>query len=237
MHYQLKKNIMLKFLLYSFLLSLLACSTSKDISVQKSKNSKFMHDDLDVKLWQEKFENRDRDVYVNRLKIVEQMNIRPSDKVADIGAGTGFFLEPIHKRLGEFGVLWAVDISPGFIKFMESRGEKENLDKLKVLLGSADSSNLASGSIDKVILVNTYHHFDRPAIMLSDLKRVLKSGGELIIVDFDTLFGKKYPWIIKHTKETKIAVIETVNKYFTFKSESSIKLKHNFMLHFLKDNE
>lgn len=227
---------MIKILLYSLVLCFLSCSSTKDPNGHKSKNQKFMHDDLDVKLWQEKFENRDRDVYVNRFKIVEQMNIQPFDKVADIGAGTGFFLEPIHKRLGEFGVLWAVDISPGFIKFIESRGKKEKLTRLKVLLGTDKTSNLASGSMDKIILVNTYHHFDRPAIMLLDLKRVLKTGGELIIVDFDTLFGEKYPWIIKHTKETKKAVIKTVNEYFTFKKESRIKLKHNFMLHFIKSN-
>jgi ubiquinone/menaquinone biosynthesis C-methylase UbiE len=193
-----------------------------------------MQDDLDVVLWQEKFENRDRDVYVNRIPIVEQLDIQPSDKIADIGAGTGFFLAPIHKKLGEFGVLWAVDISPAFIDFMIARGKKENLTKLKVLHGREDSSKLASNSLDKVILVNTYHHFDRPDVMLKDIKRILKSGGDLFIVDFDTDFGKEYPWIIKHTKEDKKAIVTNISKYFKFKNDIKIGLKHNFMLHFSK---
>ena len=212
-----------------------ACSTQKHThnSPQVSDNAKFLKDDLDVKLWQERFENRDRDVYKNKDQIVQNLQLKAGDRVVDVGAGTGFFLKPLHDQVGEKGLVYAVEISPAFVKFLRARGDKEGITNLKVIKGGLDQTNLPIGSVDKVFVCDTYHHFDKPQNMLDDFRKILKPGGELIIVDFDREKGKSREWIAKHIKLSKEDYINQIQGYgFELKRESGDFLTENFMLHF-----
>lgn len=212
-----------------------ACSSTPKVKHSATSNAKFLSDDLDVKLWQERFENRDRDVYKNREKIIEAINLSPGQVVADIGAGTGFYLKLISNKVTATGKVVAVDLSPRFVSFLKGRGEKENIKNLEVVLGSTTSTNLPENSIDKIFVVNTYHHFDDKDQMLNDFKTILKTGGEVIIVDFD-INKRNDSWVAKHLDHTKKDVINEISKYFTYIKESKIGLAENFMLHFKKES-
>lgn len=217
---------------FLFIALISSCSTKDKHSPAKS-NEKFLKEDLDVALWQERFENRDRDVYKNMDKIVSALDIKPGETVADVGAGTGFFLKPIFNEITSAGKLIAVDISPKFVSFLKARGTRENISNLEVIKGSTTSTNIADNSVDLVFICDTYHHFENREEMLKDLSRALKKGGRLVIVDFD-LSKKDDSWVARHLDETKGDFIKEISKFFKFEKESKIGLSENFMIHFKK---
>lgn len=220
------------------LISLISCAVGKDKHHKHHKydgsmNEKYLRDDLDVKLWQERFENRDRDVYKNRNKIVAAMKLKPGQNIADVGAGTGFYLKLLHDKVAPTGEVHAVEISPGFVKYLNARAKHEKLENVKVVKGGLDKTGLAVASMDKIFVCDTYHHFDHPGKMLTDFRNVLKKNGELIIVDFNRVEGKSRKWVLGHIKKNKSEYISEIEAYgFKFSHESKLNLDENFMLHF-----
>jgi ubiquinone/menaquinone biosynthesis C-methylase UbiE len=149
-------------------------------------NKKFTARDVDVQKFVKQFENDSRDVYVNRQEIVRAVSPRPGDSVADIGAGTGLFTLLFAERVGPKGTVYAVDISPAFVKYIAERAERGGYSRVvKTVLNTASSTELPPGSIDVAFLCDTYHHFDEPAKMLASIRRALRPGGKLILIDFD----------------------------------------------------
>lgn len=231
---------MQKSLLFCLLIGLIACASGPhkedDSDKKHSMNDKFLKDDLNVKLWQERFENRDRDVYKNREKIVEALKLEPGQYLADVGAGTGFYLKLFHDKLTETGKIYAVELAPKFIEFIEARSKAEGLSTVTAIKGGLDSTNLPANSVDIIFLCDTYHHFDNPQLMLKDFFRVLRKGGRLVIVDFNLIPGKSRKWILDHITKTKAQYIQEISlQYFKFSHESKINLDENFMLHFIRN--
>jgi ubiquinone/menaquinone biosynthesis C-methylase UbiE len=196
-------------------------------------NKRYTKEDLNVKLWQERFENRDRDVYQQKDSIVNAMKIQPNDRIVDVGAGTGFFLKQFNDKVGAMGKVYAVEISPGFITFLRERKELENLLTLEVVKGQEISTMLKDNSVNKIFVCDTFHHFGNPKYMLNDFKRILKPGGEIFIVDFNRVEGKSRKWILDHIHKSKQDYIKQIES-FGFKFEEDIKtsLKENFLLKF-----
>jgi len=230
--------------IYSVILTLIfvSCAQTPKISHKKHKvhkssmNDKFLGDDLNVKLWQERFENRDRDVYKNKEKITRSLKLKKGQVVADIGAGTGFYLSLLHKEVAPTGKVFAVELAPKFIEFIKARSKAENLSNVIAVKGGLDTTNLESNSVDKIFVCDTYHHFDKPSQMLRDFFRVLRPGGELIIVDFNLVPGKSRKWILEHITKTKEEYITEITAgFFKFSHESKINLEENFMLHFKRN--
>jgi ubiquinone/menaquinone biosynthesis C-methylase UbiE len=200
-------------------------------------NRKFMDPKMNLGKWKEDFESLSRDVYKHKSKIVEALEIKPGDHVADIGAGTGAFLSALNSKVANKGKVYAVEISPKFVEFMKKRVQLENLSSVEVVLGTPNSSNLKSSTVDTVLLVNVYHHLDKTETMLNDFQRILKKTGKLVIVDFDRRPGISSEWIMKHTRLTEKEHIEEIENYgFTFVKKVEIPFKDNFMLIFKKVN-
>ncbi|WP_194744794.1 class I SAM-dependent methyltransferase [Thermaurantiacus tibetensis] len=148
-------------------------------------NQRWLAPDLDAAAWARRFEDPGRDVIANREAIVTALGLRPGQAVADVGAGTGAFLGALARAVGPEGRVYAVDISPGFAAFMAERAAREGLANVTVILGRADDPTLPPAALDAVLTVNTFHHFEAPEAMLGHLRRALKPGGQLVVVDFD----------------------------------------------------
>ena len=196
-------------------------------------NKKFIDPDLDVQKWKHNFESKNRDVFAHREQIVEALSIEKGEVVADIGAGTGAFLHELHQKVGPRGRVFAVEISDRFIEFMKERVDKESLTSVNVVKGGYEETSLTPNSIDKILLVDVYHHFDNPKAMLSDFKKILKEGGQLAIVDFDKKPGKSRPWVLKHMRLDQEGYIEELNANgFKLLKRIDIPFEENFMLIF-----
>lgn len=152
----------------------------------ESINKKFEDPALDVDAFVKRFESESREVYAKRAEILDACAVRPGMCVADVGAGTGAYTFPFAEKVGPDGTVYAVDISPAFLKYLGEHAAKKGLAKVvKPVKGSQSSLNLPAGSVDLVFICDAYHHFEKPAAMLASIHKALRPGGQVVLIDFD----------------------------------------------------
>lgn len=195
-------------------------------------NKKFLDPGLDPKPFSKEFEEKNRDVISHREEILKAAGLRQGSVVVDLGAGTGSFLKGLSERVGPQGKVIAVDISPAFIKFMKARSEKEKIKNVEFFLNTENTIGLPEQSVDAVVCIDTYHHFEHPEKMLEAIRKILKPQGKFIVVDF-----KKTPharqWIKGHIRTYQQGYVkEITDSGFDFVQEEAIPFKESFMLTF-----
>lgn len=124
---------------------------------------------------------RDERLQINR--VMDLLDITPGKSVADIGAGSGWFTVRAARRVTDSGTVYAVDINPESIQYIEHRAEKEQLHNIKTVLGRSDNSLLPAGQIDAVLMLKTYHEIAKPVTLLRNLRASLKPGAKVGIID------------------------------------------------------
>lgn len=129
----------------------------------------------------ERFESPDRDDWQKPQIVLEKLGDLKGKKIADIGAGTGYF----GFKLAEAGAhVVSVDVDERFIEYVQERKTKNNVENLETRLAEYDDPKLKSQEVDIIFTVDTYHHFDDKIAYLKKCKAGLKSGGKIVIVDF-----------------------------------------------------
>lgn len=124
---------------------------------------------------------RDQRLQINR--VMDILGVAPGKSVADIGAGSGWFTVRAARRVSDSGVVYAVDINPEAIRYVENRAQKEQLHNIKTILGKADNPLLPVSSVDAVLLLKTYHEVAEPVALLSNLRTALRPGAKIGIID------------------------------------------------------
>jgi ubiquinone/menaquinone biosynthesis C-methylase UbiE len=198
-------------------------------------NARFLDPDLDVAQYTETFESESRSVARRREAIADAAGLEPGMAVADIGAGTGLFLEPFAARVGPAGRIYAVELSPVFRGYLAERARRAGLaDRVQIVAATATSSQLPEGSIDVAFVCDTYHHFAEPAPTLASLRSALRPGGALVIVDFDRIPGQTPEWVLEHVRAGKAEVIHEIEAAgFALERELLIEgLEDNYVLRF-----
>ena len=126
---------------------------------------------------------RDERLQVNR--VMDILGIKAGKTVADIGAGSGWFTVRAARRVGDGGVVYAVDINPDSIRYVDARAQKEQLRNVKTILSKADDPMLPAGAVDAVLLLKTYHEVAEPVALLRNLRAALRAGAKVGIIDRD----------------------------------------------------
>jgi predicted methyltransferase len=111
------------------------------------------------------------------------MGMRPGATVADVGAGDGFFTARLSKAAGPDGRVYAVDVSAGALGRLRRRLEREGLTNVTVVEGTPADPGLPDCSLDAVLIVNAYHEMREHQPMLAGIRRALKPGGRLVIIE------------------------------------------------------
>ena len=115
--------------------------------------------------------------------VVKALGIGPGSVVADVGAGGGFFTVRLAKIVGPQGRVIAVDVDKSVIRGLQQRVETEKLSNVEVVQGAVDDPMLPPGELDGVLIVNAYHEMTEHQVMLGHIKRALKPGGRLVLVE------------------------------------------------------
>jgi ubiquinone/menaquinone biosynthesis C-methylase UbiE len=123
---------------------------------------------------------RDERLQINR--VMDILGVAPGKGVADIGAGSGWFTVRAARRVGDAGTVYAVDINPEAIRYIESRIQKENLHNVKPILGKPDDP-LLPAKVDAVLLLKTYHEVAQPITLLRNLRSSLAPGAKVGVID------------------------------------------------------
>lgn len=217
--------------------SVLACTGTPSTTpseIPKGINDPFLSRDLDVAQFVERFEGESRDVFAERHAITDALGLSRGSRIADIGAGTGFFTALFAKKVGDSGTVYAVEISPNFLEHLRERAAAPGMTSVRVVEGTRNSVELPPSSIDVAFICDVYHHFEAPRDSLASLYSAIRPGGSFALIDFDRIPGKSPGWILEHVRagrEVFRAEIEAAG--FRFTEEIHLEgLKNNYMLHF-----
>jgi SAM-dependent methyltransferase len=129
------------------------------------------------------FESPGRDERLQINRVMDLLGIERGKSVADIGAGSGWFTVRAARRVADGGTVYAVDINPEAIRYIDARAEKERLANIKTILSQPDSPLLPAKSVDAVLMLKTYHEIAHPVTLLENLRPALRSGAKLGIID------------------------------------------------------
>jgi predicted methyltransferase len=144
----------------------------------------FHKDFSDTQAFAKAFDDPARDAWQRPAEVVELMRIEPGSVVADLGAGTGYFIGWLSRAVGEQGTVLALDVEPKMIEHLAQRAEQQGLRNVSPRLVPLDDPELQPGSVSRVLIVNTWHHIDDRSRYAAKLAPALAAGGELWIVDF-----------------------------------------------------
>jgi ubiquinone/menaquinone biosynthesis C-methylase UbiE len=104
--------------------------------------------------------------------------------VADLGAGSGYFTVRLAKAVGNTGKVYAVDIQQGMLDLLQKTVTREKLSNVIPVLSAVDDPRLPADALDLVLMVDVYHEFAQPQVMLQRLKTALKPGGRLVLLEY-----------------------------------------------------
>jgi SAM-dependent methyltransferase len=129
-------------------------------------------------------ERPERNAEENTELLVQTLPVKPSEVVADIGAGTGYFTRRLATKVGPKGKVFAVDIQPEMITLLTNQMAELNISNVVAILGTITDAKLPSASVDWVLMVDVYHEFSQPYEMMQAICKSLKPKGKVVFVEF-----------------------------------------------------
>ena len=138
----------------------------------------------DAGRWVQQFEDPARDAWQKPDEVVAAIGLEKGERVADIGAGSGYFTRRFARAVGENGIVYGVDIEPGMLEHIAQRATEDGQPNIVPVFARPDNPMLALGSVDVIFICDTIHHIDNRPSYYQVLKRDLAPGGRLVVVDF-----------------------------------------------------
>ena len=112
------------------------------------------------------------------------IRVQRGSAVADLGAGSGYFTVRLARAVGAAGKVYAVDIQQGMLDLLQRAAARERLTNIIPVLAAEDDPRLPAASVDLVLMVDVYHELAAPQTTLAHLKRALKPGGRLVLLEY-----------------------------------------------------
>ena len=175
-------------------------------------------------------EDPKRDTYQKPHEVLTALNIKPGEVIADIGAGSGYFTFRLAHFVGDKGKIYAVDVSPDMVRHVNRRIRETKTTNVVTVLADNDDPLLPDRSVNRFFICDVWHHVGNQTKYLSLMKKMLKPGGEVVMIDFykkELPFGP--PMQMKIAREDLIKQMETngfrLSKEHTF-------LPHQYFLVF-----
>lgn len=204
-----------------------------EASVRPGINDDFTDPTLDVDAMVQRFETESREIFARRAPIARAVGLREGMAVADVGAGTGLFVDFFARDVGPTGRVYAVEIAPRFVDLLRERAAVRGHRQVEAVLCTDRDVALPPGSVDVVFACDTYHHFEYPQSTLASIHRALRAGGELVLVDFERIPGQSRQWVLDHVRCGKEQVVhEVVGAGFELVEEVPVGLRENYFLRF-----
>jgi SAM-dependent methyltransferase len=139
-------------------------------------------------------ERPERDAYQKPDEVMAALAFRPGERVADIGAGSGYFARRVSKAVGPAGVVWAIDIAPEVLEYLEARARREGLGNVRIQRVQPDDPQLPAAGVDTILMVDTLHYVKERAAYARRLRAGLAPGGRVVVIDFIPKSPEERPW-------------------------------------------
>lgn len=129
-------------------------------------------------------EDPQRDEYQKPHEVIMALDLKEGERIADIGAGSGYFAFRIAQHLGPSGRVYAVDINPDMIIHMNRVIRDRGITNVTTILAPPDDPLLPDHSVDRFFICDTWHHIQDRTGYLARMKRMLEPKGQIVMIDF-----------------------------------------------------
>ena len=120
----------------------------------------------------------------NPDKAIEELKLKPGMMVADIGAGVGYMSLKMARKVGPAGKVYGNDLQPEMLEKMRENMAKEGISNVIPVQGSVNDPKLPAKTMDLILMVDVYHEFSQPQIMLRKMRETLKDDGRLVLLEY-----------------------------------------------------
>lgn len=149
-------------------------------------------------------------------RVITTLKIKPGQRIADLGAGSGLFTRPAARQAGEKGLVYAIDIDAELLKYVAQTAREQKLKNIRPILAAEDDPKLPE-PVDLIMIFDTLHHIGHQAAYLKNLKRYLRPGGRIAVIDFSVTWPQGHE-SMKYTLDDlegwmKAAGFKRIEKY------------------------
>lgn len=129
-------------------------------------------------------ERPEREQEEHTAQMIKLLNLKPGEKVADIGAGTGYITRRLAEGVGKSGAVYAVEIQQEMLDLLQKNMRERGHTNIISTLGIITDPKLPANTLDLIIMVDVYHEFSHPYEMMENMVKSLKPGGRIVFVEF-----------------------------------------------------
>ena len=165
----------------SLVLTLGAVVLAQDVKPRSPEEMHRLHQDS--KAYIAMLEDPARDAYQKPHEVITALDLKPGEVIADIGSGSGYFTLRLAAHIGDSGRVYGVDIDPEMVRHLNRRVRDAALRSVHVLLADPDDPLLPE-PVDRFLIVDTWHHIADQAKYLALMRKLLKPGGQIVMIDF-----------------------------------------------------
>jgi ubiquinone/menaquinone biosynthesis C-methylase UbiE len=120
-------------------------------------------------------------------QVMDSVGVEPGMVIAEVGAGRGRYVVHMARRVGQTGRVYANDINKKALDYLAFRCKRDSIPNVVTIRGAVTDPHLPAGKLDLVYIINTYHHLEKPAELLENIRPGLKHDGRLAIIEHDPL--------------------------------------------------
>ncbi len=131
--------------------------------------------------WLERPEREDEE---QPQRVIDALEIRKGQTVADLGAGSGYFSFRMASKVGSEGKILAVDIQEAMLNVVRQRAKREGLSNVVAVRSTESDSKLPAASVDLLLMVDVYHELEYPYEVMQSVVKALKPGGRVALVEY-----------------------------------------------------
>lgn len=169
---------------FAFLAGLALCALPTAAAGQAPRSEQGMHGlHGDAKAYMAALDDPQRDAYQKPHEVIEALGVEEGEIIADIGAGSGYFTFRLAQHVGKSGHVYAVDISPDMIRRLHERARDTTAVNVSPILARPDDPLLPQ-AVNRFVIVDVWHHVENQSGYLAMMKKLLKPGGQVVMIDF-----------------------------------------------------
>lgn len=146
-----------------------------------------------VKQYIEMLERDEREEFQQPAKVMETLALKSGERVAEVGAGSGYFTVLVAEAVGSKGSVLATDIRQEMLDYLGNRLDEAGIENVKLALVPKDDPQLPAGGLDTILMVDVWHYI-RDAEYAKKLAAGLAPGGRLVVIDYRPRPWEERPW-------------------------------------------
>lgn len=158
--------------------------------------------------------------------MLANLGVKPGMTVCDMGCGNGFHSLPIATMLKDSGLVIGVDVQPEMLDLLRERMEAKGIDNVIPILGSYHHPRLPPNQVDLLFMVDVYHEFSHPELMLREIRRSLKPSGLVVLVEYRKEDPKVPIKLLHKMSKAQIDKEMTANGFKLVKSFDGLPWQH-----------